>query len=559
MTTISTERLLAAIAEQPHEGTTGSIPRITNAAGPRASIYLYDVVSKWTAVNAQDFQRQLSAIKAKDIDVHINSPGGSVFEGLAIYNLLRAHPAKVTVHVDGLAASVASVIALAGDEIEITEGAQFMIHDASVATSGNARQLRKDAELVEQISQSITDIYVSRTGRPRADIRKEMEAETWFTADAAVTAKFATRVVRAPRAAAQWKPEDHPQLPAVARALANAAPPSLPKTHSMRDMSAEIDRLRSENLALQQQLTTTTKPATPAPTKPTTPTMITTTPAKPVPTKFASTAFASVMKTALDAKAPTPDREAAVAELTARGYDASIEGGVTMDRRVYGMISAEGRQAFSAAGGKIFDPMNNKPDFSHLHGLERARAFMEWEAKFKQSTATEASASAELTFPRATLRPRSAEEFLAMNEVQVANVGLECEDERNGKTLRQELFDAKERAQAEWKPGAKVSTVEFQEKFRVAFRAIYKFGPKEPTWINPPPPVAGNAMDAAGWLALSPSQVQAIWTTLTIPTNGRNSRAELKRAYIAASPAEKIALRGVYDYVLQKVQPLEVI
>ncbi len=348
MKTIDTNRLLAAIAKQPEPDQRASLPRITNTTAKRAAIYLYDAVSQWTAANAKEFQRQLSAITAPAIDLHINSPGGSVFEGLTMYALLKAHPAKITTHIDGLAASIASIIALAGDEVEIAEGGMMMIHDASLATQGNSRQLRKDAELLEQISESLTDIYVSRTGRSRAAIREEMIAETWYSANAAVTAKLATRKVQAQRAAAQWKTADFPTLPAAAKALASAGPPPLPQPGSLRQVNAELDRLRSENLSLKSQLET--KSAAPAAVAKTTamPTKTATSPAPlgkqesrpscpanlsglariewfkaqtlftPETAKFSTDHV--LKRTATSPLASEPERTAAMAEMTRRGW-----------------------------------------------------------------------------------------------------------------------------------------------------------------------------------------------------------------------------------------------
>jgi ATP-dependent Clp protease protease subunit len=250
---IPTSQILKAISAQ-EAPSSPRLPSIVNTAGNDATIYLYDTVSAWTPAAATEFQKQLSAIKSPVINLRINSPGGSVFEGLAIYQLLKAHPAKVIAHVDGLAASIASIIMLAGDEIHIGDGSMVMVHDASIATSGNAKQLRQDADLVAKISESLTDIYVSRTGKPRAAIRAAMEAETWYNADEAIKAGLATRKVAAVKTAAQWKAIDHPGLPAAALAAAGLTAPE-----SRRYINSELDRLRSENAELRSHIATTPK------------------------------------------------------------------------------------------------------------------------------------------------------------------------------------------------------------------------------------------------------------------------------------------------------------
>lgn len=245
---IPTATLLEAIRAQ-NATEAPKLPTIDNAAGKDATIYLYDTVSKWTPAAATLFQAQLAAIKSPVINLRINSPGGSVWEGLAIYQLLKAHPAKVIAHVDGIAASIASIIMLAADEIHIAEAAMTMIHDASIATAGNAKQLRADADLVAKISESLTDIYVSRTGKPRAEIRAAMEKESWFNADESIKFGLASKKVVGVKAAAKWSPADFPQLPANALAAAGVT-----AADSRRAINAELDRLRSENALLRSKV-----------------------------------------------------------------------------------------------------------------------------------------------------------------------------------------------------------------------------------------------------------------------------------------------------------------
>ncbi len=157
--------------------------------GKTANLYIYDVIG-WPWIEARDV---IEAVP-KNIDhihVHINSPGGDVFEGLAIYNWLKGHSAKVTVQVDGLAASVASVITMAGEEVSIPQSAFFMIHDPWVIMLGSAEDLRKEAELLEQIESVIAGIYADRSGSGKEEIRQWMHDETWFTGEAAKEKGFA--------------------------------------------------------------------------------------------------------------------------------------------------------------------------------------------------------------------------------------------------------------------------------------------------------------------------------------------------------------------------------
>lgn len=163
---------------------------VSQAKDDEAEIVLYDEISDW-GVTAEGFRQELEAITAKTIHLRINSPGGSVFDAMAMFNSLRAHPAHVVSHIDGLAASAATVVALGGNEVRIAANAFFMIHDPWLWTAGNAAQLRKDADLLDKLGGSIVDTYAAKTEATVADVKAWMEAETWFTAAEAVDAGFA--------------------------------------------------------------------------------------------------------------------------------------------------------------------------------------------------------------------------------------------------------------------------------------------------------------------------------------------------------------------------------
>ncbi len=167
--------------------------RMTNLAGDRSEVMLYDEVGAW-GVTASDFVKDLGAIKAKHIDLRLNSPGGEVFDGLAIYSALKRHPADVTVHIDGLAASITSVIAMAGDQIQIDRHAQMMIHEAHAVAVGNTKDMTSMAKLLDDYSNTIASIYAERAGGSVAEWRERMKAETWFSAKEAVTAGLADEV-----------------------------------------------------------------------------------------------------------------------------------------------------------------------------------------------------------------------------------------------------------------------------------------------------------------------------------------------------------------------------
>jgi len=202
--------------------------RILNDGGKSqktASMYLYDEVSWWSGNTARNFQTALANLDVEEIHLHINSPGGSVFEGVTIYNLLVAHKARVIVHIDGIAASIASVIALAGDTVNIAENGMVMIHNPSVIAWGDAEVMRRNAEILDRVKDAILNTYEDRTKMKREDLAAAMDAETYYSADEAVTAGFASAKVSAVRATAQWDPSDFEGLPEAAMLLAKAPDP----------------------------------------------------------------------------------------------------------------------------------------------------------------------------------------------------------------------------------------------------------------------------------------------------------------------------------------------
>lgn len=157
--------------------------------GP-AELYIYDEIG-WFGVSATDFTAELRGLNANAIDLHINSPGGSASDGVTIYNALASHPAQVTTIVDGWAASAASVVAMAGDRIEMREGSLMMIHKASGPCYGNDDDMEATAQILRKVSGSIADIYTARRGGDRDKWLAAMAAETWYTPAEAVTVGLA--------------------------------------------------------------------------------------------------------------------------------------------------------------------------------------------------------------------------------------------------------------------------------------------------------------------------------------------------------------------------------
>lgn len=193
------------------------------------------MIDEYWGVSASQFAKDLAGITAPTIHLRVNSPGGDVFAGRAMATALQSHPSKVIAHVDGLAASAASYVALAADEVEIAQGAFVMIHRAWGFTVGNAEDHLTQAALLEKIDAELVADYARQTGNDAEQIKAWLDAETWFTADEAVQNGFADRIAESGKAAARWN------LAAFDRA------PELPVEPEQNDDDADFahaDRLR---------------------------------------------------------------------------------------------------------------------------------------------------------------------------------------------------------------------------------------------------------------------------------------------------------------------------
>lgn len=167
--------------------------------GTTATIRLYDPIDswgEWWGLSAKEFASVIDGLPpgTTEIRLHINSPGGEVFEAVAISNLLRAHPARVVVVVDGIAASAASFIAVTADETIMAPHSELMIHDAWGVCVGNAAEMIAMAATLEGLSANIASMYAAKAGGDIATWRAAMTAETWYSAEEAVAAGLADRV-----------------------------------------------------------------------------------------------------------------------------------------------------------------------------------------------------------------------------------------------------------------------------------------------------------------------------------------------------------------------------
>lgn len=228
------------------------------AGADTATLYVLDEIGYW-GISAADVMAELAQLSTvRDLTVRINSPGGDVFDGIAIYNALADHPATVTVRVDGVAASAASFIAQAGDVRVMNRATQLMIHDASGMCYGNASDMAEMRALLDRISDTIAGIYADRSGGDAATWREAMRVETWYDPDEAVAAGLADETA----APAEEEPDVQPPPAAIAASFdltvfafagrANAPAPDTSRPAARTEPSADPEPAGT--------LTTTTPP-----------------------------------------------------------------------------------------------------------------------------------------------------------------------------------------------------------------------------------------------------------------------------------------------------------
>lgn len=212
-----------------------------------ATIQIFDQIGEdWfggSGVSAKAFSQTLQDVGQGPLVVEINSPGGNVWDGLSIYNMLRGRQAPVTTRVVGIAASIASIIALAGDTVEMAEASLFMIHDPSGMVAGTSEDMRKMADALDQHAEVLAGIYAKATGKPTSQIRAAMKAETWFTAQEAIQFGLATRSTEQLAMAACWHP----------RAVTKTAPETV-RNNLRRGLEQYAEGLAGEGLEKQTVL-----------------------------------------------------------------------------------------------------------------------------------------------------------------------------------------------------------------------------------------------------------------------------------------------------------------
>jgi ATP-dependent Clp endopeptidase proteolytic subunit ClpP len=209
---------------------------IQNKSEAVAEIILYDEIGLF-GITAKDFITSLRSVGDRKILLRINSPGGSVFDGSAIYSRLRDHAGGVEVRIDGIAASIASVIAMAGDKIIMPENAMMMIHNPSGVVMGDSDDMRQLADLLDKIKGTLITAYARKTGKDTKELSKMLDEETWFTAQEAIEHGFADELAEPLALAATLRPDQLARFSKVPSSLRATTPAAL--TPTQRNMTAK--------------------------------------------------------------------------------------------------------------------------------------------------------------------------------------------------------------------------------------------------------------------------------------------------------------------------------
>jgi ATP-dependent Clp protease protease subunit len=198
----------------------GPAPIRMDATATEAHIYVNDVIDSYWGASAASLITALAGHQDKIVHLHINSPGGDVFEARAMSAAVVSHPSQVVAHIDGLCASAATYLALACNEVRMTDGGLFMVHNSWTLAYGNKSELRDTANLLEKIDGTIIADYARKTGATTDQVVAWMDATTWFTAQEALDAKFIdaidTNTKQTDSSKAQWNLSAYPNAPKAA-------------------------------------------------------------------------------------------------------------------------------------------------------------------------------------------------------------------------------------------------------------------------------------------------------------------------------------------------------
>lgn len=236
---------------------------VAKADSSDVEIFLYDAIVSseieaeyWGGVAPESFVKAVYGVaKGATIHLRINSPGGSVFAARAMEQALRDHKGRVVVHIDGLAASAATFIAMAGDEVIMSKGALFMIHKAWTGLWGNADDLRKEAELLDKIDGTLADTYADKTGKSVEQVAAWMAAETWFSSAEALEAGFATSIADSEVKAGTWNLSAYENAPKAEREPAPTPEPQPEPAPAIAYASTEHRERQQQRIAMLARLT----------------------------------------------------------------------------------------------------------------------------------------------------------------------------------------------------------------------------------------------------------------------------------------------------------------
>ncbi len=220
---------------------------VKNQTATTAEIYIYGDIgdSFWgEGIAAKPFIDLLNTLREiPNILIHLNSAGGAVFDGIPIYNAILNHPAFVEIRIEGLAASIASVIALAGDKVVIADNAFFMIHDPWAGIMGTAEEMRAIATMLDQLKSSIIDTYVKHSNADAETIANWMAAETWFTAKEALAAGFVDEISTGVKVTASFDLSAFKKLPDALRNELCACKAETAILEDIQNVAAAVDTL----------------------------------------------------------------------------------------------------------------------------------------------------------------------------------------------------------------------------------------------------------------------------------------------------------------------------
>jgi ATP-dependent Clp protease protease subunit len=235
----SLTKLLASNKQRPDRLPQSRIVAI--AGSDDVEIYIYDAIVAdeetaqwWGGVSAQALVPEIRAIQGGTIHLRINSPGGDVFAAQAICQAIQETGAKVIAHVDGFAASAATRIATAADEVEISEGGFYMIHNSWTMAIGNANDLTATASLLAKVDSSLAAQYAKKSGMAIDAVRAAMDAETWYTAEEAVAAGLVDRIATGKKADASWNMSAYAKAPKVVPPAAEHVDAAATEEHRAR-------------------------------------------------------------------------------------------------------------------------------------------------------------------------------------------------------------------------------------------------------------------------------------------------------------------------------------